>query len=234
MTGSRLPHHFSKRPASRALVLSLSVLSTLLSSCDSYLSDGIRVAWAKQLFQQGQYQEALLYSLDAEQNRTQSLKKYPNLNPDDLQLLSLKRIQYNIGLIYSALGQSRAAIERWQELLNRGELNSDTDLQFSILYNIGLLYSQVGQNDVARRNLVQALRLRPEHKSCRKALEIVLAHLKQNELGQKSEPKNSQPEELPSSQSSINDEQILNYISRQASYRFKSDVKAQQVLRNDW
>ena len=211
--------------------LYLIVLATLLLSCDSYLADGVRVAWAKQLFQQGSYQEALLYFLEAEQNRKVQLELADQL--ESAEFLALRRIQYNIGLIYSALGQSRAAIARWQLILDQGGISDDEPLQFALLYNVGLLHSQIGQNDKARRYLVQALNLRPDHERARKALELALKHLQQGQLSQQSQQEeDSQLKE--SLQSSIGDEQILNYISRQAKYRFKRGAKAQQILRNDW
>ncbi|MEM9423981.1 MAG: hypothetical protein AAF975_04230 [Spirochaetota bacterium] len=202
---------------------------TVFVSCDSYLADGVRVAWAKQLFQQGNYQEALLYLLEAEQNRIQNASR--SAKP---KFLALRRIQYNIGLIYSALGQNRAAVELWQAILDQGGRRDDESLQFALLYNIGLLYAQIGQNENARRNLVQALDLRPDHEGARKALELSLESLKQGPLNAEKLSKEEQLKESLPAQSGISDEQILDYISRQAHYRFQRDAKAAQVLRNDW
>ncbi|WGK69840.1 tetratricopeptide repeat protein [Candidatus Haliotispira prima] len=232
-----------KRPANspsgnRTSLIRLALLAgcvLIFSSCSSYLADGIRVAWAKQLFRQGSYQEALLYFLDAEQNRSQNIQRqYGKLPPGDSKLLVLHRIRYNIGLVYIALGQSNVAIDSWQSILDRGGLDADKTLQFTVLYNIGLLYSQAGRNKEARLHLVRAVDLRPEHNDARKALELSLRHLKQNQLSQQSQKDDKIPIESLPSQSGIGDEQILHYISRQANYRFKRDAKIQQVLRNDW
>ncbi len=203
----------------------------LFFSCNSYLADGMRVAWGKQLFQQGNYQEALLYFLDAEQNRLRSFQLQPG---NSAEFLALRRIQYNVGLIYSALGQSLPAINYWQAILDKGGIIDDQPLQFALLYNIGLLYSQTSQNAKARLNLVQALTLQPDHEGARKALELCLEQLKQSQLSEKLATKENKLQEVLPSESSISDEQILNYISRQANYRFKRDTKIQQALRNDW
>ena len=215
------------------LIIWLGWCSLLLFSCNTYLVDGMRVAWSKQLFQQGNYQEALLYSLNAEQNRVLSIAESP-LQLKNMKYLALRRTQYNIGLIYSALGQSKAAIKRWQFILDKGDIHQDEILQFSLFYNIGLLYSQSGQNEQARNSFVQALELRPNHEGARRALEISLYYLRQEKL--KLPPISEAPvlqELLPAQPAGI-DEQILDYALRQANYRFKRDAKVQNILQNDW
>ena len=199
----------------------------LFSSCNSYLANGMRVAWGRQLFLQGSYQEAMLYFFDAQQSFRENIKK---IHSASQAARSLRRIAYNVGLVYSALGQSLAAIGQWQQILDRGELEKDEELHFALLYNIGVLYSQADENITARRYLVQALDLRPKHENARKALELCLLRLQQsNRLASEEDE-----QILSSPQSGISDEQILNYISREANYRFQRDEPTQKVLRNDW
>ncbi len=229
--------NMGKRLKSARLWLLGLAIAVLLSSCNSYLADGVRVAWAKQLFRQGSYQEALLYFLKAERGRQNSIRQQlGKVVPGDSRMRALRRIRYNIGLVYSALGQSQASLESWQSIIDRGGLDSDPTLQFNLLYNTGLLYSQVGQNEYSRRYLVQALELRPESDEARQALELCLERLRHSQLARQSAQRAQKEElaELPPSQASISDEQILNYISRQANYRFQRDAPARKVLRNDW
>ena len=199
-----------------------------LSSCNSYLAGGLRVAWGRQLLEQGNYQEALLYFFEAQQSLAANGKTSGLFRATKSS--ARRRIGYNIGLIYSALGQNRAAIRQWQQILNRGGLDQDEALRFALFYNIGLLYSKADENAAARRYLVQALDLRPKHENARKALELCLLREKSPKL--LSEDQQTLAQSPP--QPGIGDEQILNYISQEARYHFQRDAPTQKVLRNDW
>lgn len=192
----------------------------LLFSCSGYLADGIRVVRGNYLFGQGRYQEALLH--------------YLATSPDGYGEKVQNLIDYDVGLVYNALGETKAAIDKWNAVLESSTTRADKNLYFSLLYNIALLHMQSRDYERARLRLVEALGERPDDLPSRIALKRCLEKLRQQEQVADRESEQDRAETPVSF--SFSTEQILNYISQNSEYYYlqQSDSDHKEAAQNDW
>ena len=181
----------------------------VLSSCaDSAVY--LRVLEGNYAFSRGDYMTANLDYIRAER-----------------EMAHLPRIHYNVGNVYHALGESDAALEKWQRAENR----EDEELLYRIAFNRGVLYYERGNYQEAYRAFRRALKFSPDDVEAKVNLEYALRKQALEE-GEPEPPASASGEEPPVSDDG---KRILEYVKRSAptTRSFESKpVKEEEV--KDW
>lgn len=183
----------------------------LLLSC-SGITPAVYVLLGNYRYEQGRYQEAVLYYFKALE-RTQ--------DPEP--------IYYNLGTAYYALGESESALRMW----NNMDVDTRNELKGLAAFNKGVVYYQLGRYNEAIRNFHRATKYLPENFEVKVNLELAIN--KRKEIFENKD--NSQQQESPASQE---DQQTtsrtLDYLRRRNLY-FRGLTKGEDVWQqeeNDW
>lgn len=193
----------------KGIVLFLTVLGTFsLLSCS-----GARVVWlllkGNRYYTEGNYQEAQIAYLQALE-----LGEYEDW------------AHYNLGNVYYALGERKAALEEWNKALR----TEDSRLRFNVLFNKGVLALEEENFQEAEKLYIQALDLDPTSYPAKVNLEY--ASLKLTSLQAQASRLRSTPRT-----NTIDDsgERLLHYIRQKESNRWiASDKLAVEASSEDW
>lgn len=177
----------------------------LLSSCN-ILEPGLSVLRGNYLYQQGRYQDALLFYLHGEDSG-----KFEG------------RIQYNMGNVYYALGEGPAALELWTII----DGNTDLEVTYNTIFNQGVIYYQMGNYPEAYRSFRTALELRSGSLDAKRNLEMTIDRL---EAEARSGETRS---ESPTLETTDDARRILQYIRRKEGNPWKSEQNNPASV-NDW
>ena len=181
------------------------ILFVLLASC-SILEPGFSVLRGNYFYQQGRYQDALLFYLKGEDTG-----KYSG------------RITYNVGNVYYALGEGHAALQIWGEING----NRDSEVSFNTIFNTGVIYYQLGDYPEAYRAFRTALELDTGNLDAKKNLELTIDRLEAEARSGESRTENPAPETTEDAR------RILQYIKRKEGSLWKSKESGSDA-ENDW
>lgn len=157
-----------------------------LGSCN-LLEPGLSVLRGNYLYQQGRYQDALLFYLEGEDTG-----KFAN------------RIHYNIGNVYYALGEGPAALGVWNGI----DEKQDPEVAFKRVFNTGVIYYQLGSYPEAYRAFRTALELDSGSLDAKKNLEMTIDRMEAEARTEESGSSRPAPE------ASDDARRILQYIKR--------------------
>ena len=180
-------------------------LFLLLGSC-TVLEPGLSVLRGNYFYQQGRYQDALLFYLKGEDTG-----KYSG------------RITYNVGNVYYALGEGQAALQIWAEI----DGNRDSEVSFNTIFNTGVIYYQLGNYPEAYRAFRTALELDTSNLDAKKNLELTIDRLEVEARSGESRTENPAPETTEDAR------RILQYIKRKEGSLWKSKESGSDA-ENDW
>lgn len=176
----------------RNLFLCCSIL--MISSC-SILEPGASILRGNYAYQNGEYQKALLYYLDQEDQGSHK-----------------ERILHNIATIYYALGEGYPALELWGQT----ESSVDDEVLFAASFNSAVVFYQSGQFHKAYYAFKKALNLDPGSLDAKKNLELTIERL-EAESRTPGTSSNHSSEEV-----SDDARRILQYIKRKEGPQWKN------------
>lgn len=188
--------------------LTAAAAALLFVSC-SDIQAGVDVLMGNYAFQRGDYQKASLHYLHV----TADTRFDP-------------WVQYNLGNVYNALGESNTAFAAW----NQVDEKAPEELLFRLNFNKGVLQYQKGIYQEAYESFKKALILRPTSLDAKKNLELSLQKI-QN-LGKQLPPRTSggdSPGQIgPESRA------LLDYIRRLEGTQWKSTPQKAESASSDW
>ncbi len=190
----------------RTLLLLLG--TSLLVSCTDW-NAGWLVIQGNNAFQRGDFQRANLSYLSARDAGAAS-----------------EVINYNLGNVYNALGETNAALAVW----NRIGRPADEELAFRLAFNKGYLLYQRGQYDEAFQAFRTALTLRPGSLDAKRNLEICL--LKTQSFGSALPARTRVDKTDPGETQKA----LLDYINRLEGTRWKANNRPDSAASSssDW
>ncbi len=201
-------------------VVASAVLVVVLGSCNAYVPH-LRTIRANYNVSRGDYQPAIVDYLRAQEDG-----------------FFQHWIAYNLGNIYHFLGESNAALERWDFARN----SNDQELLFRASFNRGVFFFEQGRYREAFQQFRLALELQPGHIAAKRNMEMTLERLfAETELtgpagGQSSTPGGSTPgapgEDLLDSGTA---NRMLDYMRRREEQRWRANVEETvDPLTQDW
>ena len=171
----------------RTLIIFLLILTAIFTSCGK-AEVYVQVARGNYAYGRGDFQEANVMYLRASDH---------NLWNDI--------VAYNLGNVYQALGESEAALEKW----NAARLEGNSDLLPDVLYNEGVLRYELGEYEEAYLLFRQVLEMDPTRDDARINLEYAL---------KKTSARNKAPRSIQTEPSRDNEsenvERVLQYVER--------------------
>ena len=193
----------------KIILVSILIFSlVLISSCNVSLEHFI-VADGNYDYSKGEYQNAAM--------------KYLSL-PEDTPFPGY--IEYNLGNVFYALGESEAAVEEWE----KAAATEDAGLLFRVVFNQGVLFFESGLYDKSFHAFKAALELEPSNITVKINLEFVLQKL--NGTQQNVRIQIDLTTEKPPGDEVT---RILEYIKRKEEWSWQSSEDQQlEPNRNDW
>ena len=184
------------------------VLLGLTSCSDS--QDGWAVVQGNAAFQRGDFQKAALHYLSAQRSGE-----------------SLDVVNYNLGNVYNALGETNTALSIWNRISRPG---SD-ELAYRLAFNRGYLLYQRGQYDQACQEFRTALMMKPSSLDAKRNLEISL--LKTQSFGSALP---ARPRVADRTDPGETQKALLEYINRLEGTRWKANnvPDATPASSSDW
>lgn len=161
-------------------------------------------------FSQGHYQKAIILYMDA--LKTGQYEPW---------------IQYNLGNVYTALGEGDAAMEMWK----RAGETENKDLLFRLSFNRGHLYYLQGEYREAFRAFQEALRYNPASHEAKINLELTLVKLK---AGGSSGASDSSVSYENNQDLNKNHRRILEYVKRKEGRQWQTPEEAPSSSEEDW
>lgn len=192
----------------------IAVLLMVFIGSLSFISCGrVQVGWflitGNWHYVEGRYQEALMAYLKALE-----LKRYEEW------------VRYNLGNVYYALGERRAALEEW----DRAQGAEDSRLRFNVLFNKGVLALEEENWKEGETLFIQALELDPTNYSAKVNLEYATRKIAKTETQGVKLRSSSKPQKLDEE-----GERLLHYIRQKESNRWiASNRLAVEELTEDW
>jgi Ca-activated chloride channel homolog len=183
----------------RALLVFAAAL--LLASC-SEATQGWVVMQGNAAFQRGEFQKASLSYLAAQEGGG-----------------ALEVINYNLGNVYNALGETNTALAVWSRI----DRPSSEELAYRLAFNKGYLLYQRGQYEEACEEFRTALIMKPSSLDAKRNLEICL--LKTQNFG------SSLPSRPRAAASAPGETQkaLLDYIDRLEGTRWKANNRPEST-----
>jgi len=182
--------------------------STSVLSC-SGVRMGLLVWNGNRYFAEGNYQEAQLAYLEALE-----LGKHGEW------------VHYNLGNVYYALGERKAALEEWEKAIGV----DDSRLRFNVLFNKGVLALEEGNFHEAETLFIQALELDSTNFSAKVNLEYASMKLSSLQAQASKLQSSPQPNKLDDE-----GERLLHYIRQKENNRWiASDKLVVEESSEDW
>lgn len=184
------------------------VLVLFSTSCERLLESSTLIA-GNQKYRSGEYQGAImdyLKGVDSDTNRDY--------------------FYYNLGNVYSSLGESPSAFAVWDR--TDGRVNSQ--LKFSLLYNRGVLEFQDGNYEKAYEHFRQALTLMPSNIEAKINLELTLNKMSAANYNQLNETINLSDNEVGESDETT---RILEYVRQKEVMTWGTTYQEDPAV-NDW
>lgn len=206
----------------RVLLLLLGTLVPLLAGCNAY-GPHVQTLRGNYAFSSGDYQPAIVDYLRAQEDG-----------------LFEGWIAFNLGNVYYFLGESQAALDRWDAARDTG----DRDIMFRSAFNHGVFFFEQGRYREAFRQFRYALELSPGDASARHNMEMtVIRLLADSDLSQRSEerlhesnqqsPSDRSPGDSTLDQGTAN--RMLDYMRRREEQRWRANVEqAPDAEVEDW
>ncbi len=188
----------------------LSVLLVLsLGSCSEWRTGWVIVE-GNGAFQRGEFQKASLSYLGSEAFGS-----------------SADVVNYNLGNVYNALGETNTALAVWSRIVQPGF----EELAYRLAFNKGYLLYQRGQYEEACQEFRTALLMKPSSLDAKRNLEICL--LKTQSFGT-SLPARSRPAER--TDPGETQKALLDYINRLEGTRWKANNQPDSTVTSssDW
>ncbi|MBN2617570.1 MAG: tetratricopeptide repeat protein [Spirochaetales bacterium] len=187
----------------------LLLISLLFYSSCSRLLETSTIISGNQKFQSGNYQGAIIDYL-------------PGINSSSYK----DYFFYNLGNVYSSMGESPAAFSVWDQ----AQEQTNTQLKFNLLYNRGVLEFQEGSYESAYEHFRQSLKLIPSNISAKINLELSL-----NKMSAATFNKTSDIVKTTKDSTNTTDEttRILEYVRQKEAMTWgqtSQDIETQ----NDW
>lgn len=193
---------------------SIAILLMVFLGSIGFISCGrVQVGWflitGNWYYLEGRYQKAQMAYLKALE-----LKKYEEW------------VHYNLGNVYYALGERRAALEEW----DRAQGAEDSRLRFNVLFNKGVLALEEENWKEGEKLFIQALELDPTSYSAKVNLEYATRKIASAETQGAKLQGSPKPQKLDEE-----GERLLHYIRQKESKRWiASDRLAVEELAGDW
>lgn len=184
---------------------------TILCSCDK-LFPSAYVLLGNYRYEQGRYQEAVLYYFKALENAK---------NP--------KPIYYNLGTAYYALGESESALRMWNNL----DSETSNELKGLAAFNEGVVYYQLGRYNEAIQNFHRATKYLPENFEVKVNLELAINKRKET---YENKDHSEQTENSASQDNQQSSARTLDYLRRRNLY-FRGSSNGEDTWQqedNDW
>ena len=186
--------------------LSMLSIALLTTSCGKSVTK-TQVLMGNLSYNRGNYQKAILNYLDAEQS----------------DIPTHDAVNYNLGNVYYALGEGRAALGAWE----RAESEADNiDTLFRIAFNKGLLFYHWGRYQEAYLSFKQALKLNPGNLDAKINLEESLSRIPASGNAPSSIEAPTDPEKGYS--------RILEYIKHKEASQWQQQNTNTKESLNDW
>lgn len=190
----------------------LVIILLSLCSCDR-IFPSFYVLLGNYRYEQGHYQEAVLYYFKALENAKNS-----------------KPIYYNLGTAYYALGESESALRMWSNL----DSDTSNELKGLAAFNEGVVYYQLGRYNEAIKNFHRATKYLPENFEVKVNLELAINKRKET---YENKDYTEQPENTISQEAQQTSARTLDYLRRRNLY-FRGSPKGEedtwQQEDNDW
>lgn len=185
------------------------VLAAALTSC-SEANEGWTVLQGNAAFQRGDFQRASLSYLAAQELGG-----------------SLDVVDYNLGNVYNALGETNTALAVWGRITRP----SSEELAYRLAFNKGYLLYQRGQYDEACGEFRTALLMKPASLEAKRNLEIAL--LKTQNFGS-ALPVRTRTADRPAPGEA--EKALLDYINRLEGTRWKANNRPEATVTSssDW
>jgi tetratricopeptide (TPR) repeat protein len=147
-----------------------------------------------------------------------------------LKALELKRyeewVRYNLGNVYYALGERKAALEEW----DRAQGTEDARLRFNVLFNKGVLALDEENWREGEKLFIQALELDPSSYPAKVNLEYATRKIASAQTQASKLQSSPKPQKLDEE-----GERLLHYIRQKESNRWiASDRLAVEESAEDW
>ncbi len=139
-------------------------------------------------------------------------------------------IAFNLGNVYFFLGESPAALDRWDAARDTG----DRDIMFRSAFNHGVFFFEQGRYREAFHQFRNALELSPGDVSARHNMEMTVVRLlADSDLSQRSDERTSSPPHDSSSDQSPGDSaldqgtanRMLDYMRRREEQRWRANIE---------
>jgi Ca-activated chloride channel family protein len=188
----------------RYFLIALAAVTVLVSASCSRLPAYFNVLEGNYAFSRGEYKTANYQYILAEREG-----------------IRYDRIFYDIGNVYHALGEGRAALDMWEQARDRG----DEVLLYRIAFNRGVLFYEMGNYSEAYSMFRRALTFRPEDVEAKTNLEYCLRKMN---IEEEQQPRRSSSGEK---QRRLSDDgkRILEYIERSAPTLVEPDRAAEET-----
>jgi len=181
----------------------------LLASCTEG-TQGWIVMQGNAAFQRGEFQKSSLSYLAAQ-----------NLGG------ALDVIDYNLGNVYNALGETNTALAVWARITQP----SSEELAYRLAFNKGYLLYQRGQYEEACQEFRTALVMKPSSLDAKRNLEICLLKTQNFGSALPSRPRTAERTDPGETQKAL-----LDYIDRLEGTRWKANNRPDSTVRSssDW
>ena len=180
-----------------------------LASCSDW-GDGWAIVQGNAAFQRGEFQKASLSYLAAQGTGA-----------------SLEVVNYNLGNVYNALGETNTALSVWSRITHPGS----EELAYRLAFNKGYLLYQRGQYEQAVQEFRTALLMKPSSLDAKRNLEICL--LKTQNFGSDLPARSRTPDHTDPGETQ---KALLDYINRLEGTRWKANNRPDSTVTSssDW
>lgn len=179
----------------------LFVLPFLLVSCNAYFPH-LRVVRANYNVSRGEYQPAIVDYL-----RAQGVSEYEPW------------LAYNLGTVYHYLGESGAAVDRWE-----AAWESDVDdLMYGARFNRGVFLFEQGRFRDAFREFRYALQINPASRAAKTNMELALERIDAGSELDGDGPRDSTGDEERGESEAGGGQRMLEYLRRKQEQEWRAN-----------
>jgi tetratricopeptide (TPR) repeat protein len=179
----------------------LALLPLFLVSCNAYFPH-LRVVRANYNVSRGEYQPAIVDYL-----RAQGISEYEPW------------LSYNLGTVYHYLGESGAAVDRWE-----AAWESDVDdLMYGARFNRGVFLFEQGRFQDAFREFRYALRINPSSRAAKTNLELSIERIEAGSELEGERSRGAGSEGAGGSAPESGGQRMLDYLRRKQEQQWRAN-----------